>query len=210
MDTTEKENRLETNEPRNGEQGNPTNIFERTRNEDDGENSNETWATVVSKKKEGKGGGQEKEGDLQSNASIESEKNIEGQRNALSQKQQMLNKLKKQARYQREYKKEATLTMMVRDIENSIINNIIKVVEDKVGIGKLLGPRRKNNNEFELTMESDKKCEILINGLMINGEECEVKKLCATEKMVSFLNLPSYIHDDEIQQKLSNWGVTDM
>lgn len=97
---------------------------------------------------------------------------------------------------------------MVRDIENSTINNIIKAVEDKVGIGKLLGLRRKNNNEFELTMESEKECEILLNGLMINGEECEMKKLCATEKMVSFLNLPSYIQDEEIQQKLSNWGVT--
>lgn len=82
----EKENGQDTNGKRNREQGNATNMLERTQNEDARENSNETWATVVSKKKEGKGGDQEKKGDLQSTAIIESVKNTEGQRNALSQK----------------------------------------------------------------------------------------------------------------------------
>ncbi len=70
---------------------------------------------------------------------------------------------------------------------------IIKVVEDKFGIGKLIGLRRKNNNDFEMTMESEMDCDSLLNGIMINGQECEIRKLCATERMVSFLSLPSCI-----------------
>ncbi|XDV21815.1 hypothetical protein PO909_026835 [Leuciscus waleckii] len=85
---------------------------------------------------------------------------------------------------------------------------IIKAVEEKVGIGKLIGLRRKANNEFEMTMESEMDSDLLLNGIMINGQECEIRKLCATERMVSFLSLPSYIEDEEISQKLINWGVT--
>ena len=120
----------------------------------------------------------------------------------------MINKLSKQTRYQREYKKEATLTMTVKDIENITILMIIKAVEEKVGMGKLIGLRRKNNYDFEMTMESEMDCDLLLNGIMINGQECEIRKLCATERMVSFLSLPSYIEDEEISQKLINWGVT--
>ncbi len=97
--------------------------------------------------------------------------------------------------------------MTVKDIEDTTIISIIKAVEDKFGIGKLIGLRRKNNNEFEMTMESEMDCDTLLNGIMINGQECEIRKLCATERMVSFLSLPSYIEDEEIIQKLTNWGV---
>ncbi len=65
-----------------------------------------------------------------------------------------------------------------------------------------------NNNEFKMTMESEMDCDALLNGIMINGQECEIRKLCATERMVSFLSLPSYIEDEEIIQKLMNWGVS--
>lgn len=60
--------------------------------------------------------------------------------NDLSQRQQIIKKLSKQTRYQREYKKEATLTMTVKDLENITVM-IIKAVEEKVEIGKLIGLR---------------------------------------------------------------------
>ncbi len=121
------------------------------------------------------------------------EKEVGEKINYLSQRQQMMKKLSKQTRYQREYKKEATVTMTVKDIENTTIIMIIKAVEDKFGIGKLIGLRRKNNNDFEMTMECEMDCDSLLNGIMINGQECEIRKLCATERMVSFLSLPSCI-----------------
>lgn len=113
----------------------------------------------------------------------------------------MIKKLSHQTKYQRQYRKEATLTMTVKDIENTTVIMIIKSVEQKVGIGKLIGLRRKNNNEFEITLESELDCDSLLNGIMINGQECEIRRLCATERMISFMSLPSYIDDEEIIQK---------
>ncbi len=84
----------------------------------------------------------------------------------------MINRLKKQTRYQREYKKEATLTLNVKDIENTTIIMIIKAVEDKSEIGKIIGLRRKANNDFELTMQNALDCEDLLDGIMINGQKC--------------------------------------
>lgn len=78
---------------------------------------------------------------------------------------------------------------------------ILKAAEGKVGSGKLIRLRRKIINDFELTMETEMDCDALLNRVMINGQECEIRKLCATERMVSFLSLPNYIEDEEIIQK---------
>lgn len=193
----------------NRESGYVADDMERNINEGNGESRNETWAKVVSRRKQdGKSNGQERKRDIQTTEGTGTNKEGGEKRNDLSQRQQMIKKLSKQTKYQREYRKEATLTMTVKDIENTTIIMIIKSVEEKVGIGKLIGLRRKNNNDFEMTMESEMDCDSLLNGIMINGQECEIRKLCATERMVSFLSLPSYIDDDEIIQKLINWGVT--
>lgn len=193
----------------NRESGYVADEMERNINEGNGESRNETWAKVVSRRKQdGKSTGQERKRDIQTTEGTGTNKEGGEKRNDLSQRQQMIMKLSKQTKYQREYRKEATLTMTVKDIENTTIIMIIKSVEEKVGIGKLIGLRRKNNNDFEMTMESEMDCDSLLNGIMINGQECEIRKLCATERMVSFLSLPSYIDDDEIIQKLINWGVT--
>ncbi len=196
-------------ETENREPSYAANTMERNINELKEESRNETWAKVVSRRKQdGKTNGQERKRDLQTNEGTGAEKGVGEKISELSQRQQMMKKLNKQTRYQREYKKEATVTMTVKDIEDTTIISIIKAVEDKFGIGKLIGLRRKNNNEFEMTMESEMDRDTLLNGIMINGQECEIRKLCATERMVSFLSLPSYIEDEEIIQKLTNWGVT--
>ncbi len=209
-DLTEKGHGLaKGHEMGNREPGYFADTTERNINDGNGESRNETWAIVVSRRKQdGKTNGQERKRDLQSIEGTGTEKEVGEKRNDLSQRQQMMKKLSKQTRYQREYKKEATVTMTVKDIENTTIKMIIKAVEEKFGIGKLIGLRRKNNNDFELTMESEMDCDSLLNGIMINGQECEIRKLCATERMVSFLSLPSYIEEEEIIQKLTNWGVT--
>ncbi len=132
-------------------------------------------------KQDGKTNGQERKRDLQTNEGTGAEKGVGEKISELSQRQQMMKKLNKQTRYQREYKKEATVTMTVKDIEDTTIISIIKAVEDKFGIGKLIGLRRKNNNEFEMTMESEMDCDTLLNGIMINGQECEIRN-CVQQK----------------------------
>ncbi len=50
-------------------------------------------------------------------------------------------------------------------------------------------------------------CDKLMDGLLLDGQFEIKKKLCKTERMVSFLHLPNYIKDKEIIQKLVDWGV---
>uniref|UniRef100_A0A673LRR2 CCHC-type domain-containing protein n=1 Tax=Sinocyclocheilus rhinocerous TaxID=307959 RepID=A0A673LRR2_9TELE len=57
-------------------------------------------------------------------------------------------------------------------------------------------------------MENEMDCDNLLNGLLSNGQMCKVSKLCATERVVSFLRLPNYINDEDVLQKLQSWGVT--
>lgn len=111
-------------------------------------------------------------------------------------------------RYQREYKKETTLTMNVKNPEHLTVMMIIKAVEDKTGIGKLHGLRKKTDFEYELTLEKETDCEHILDGILINGQMCEMRKLCATERMDSFLNLPNYISNEEVLKKLTSWGLT--
>lgn len=72
---------------------------------------------------------------------------------------------------------------------------IIKMVEEQIGNGKLIGVRPRLNSEFELTLENKETCEeLLTNGIYIEGHLCETRKLCVTEMVVSFLNLLTYGH----------------
>lgn len=42
---------------------------------------------------------------------------------------------------------------------------------------------------------------------MINGINCEVKRLQNRDYVVSFMHVPVYIADEEILNKLEGWGV---
>lgn len=48
--------------------------------------------------------------------------------------------------------------------------------------------------------------QFLIDGLTINGIECEVKRLQNREYVVSFMHLPAYTADEEILNKLGGMG----
>lgn len=169
--------------------------------------NDETWAMVVTRRKKNgmdlRSGGN---GELQKSQGKQTIEQNDGRRES-SQRNETLKKIRSESKYQREYKKEATLTMKVNDPEKITVLMIIKAVEEKTGIGKLYGLRKKTNLDYELTMEHEMDCEKLTDGLLVDGQFCEIKKLCTTERMVSFLHLPNYIKDNEIIQKLVDWGV---
>lgn len=182
---------------------------ERDKENDNGkhEEDNETWARVVTRrKKNGMDARTRQREELQNNQGKQTRDFNDGKREAL-QRNETMKRIKSQSKYQRDYKKEATLTMTVNDPDKITVMMIIKAVEEKTGIGKLYGLRKKSNFEYELTMENEMDCDKLMDGLMVDGQICEFKKLCKTERMVSFLHLPNYIKDDEIIQKLVDWGV---
>lgn len=180
---------------------------ERNNGKDKDNENNETWAMVVSRRKKNgmdlRSGGN---GELQKSQGKQARDHTDGRRD-VGQSNETMKRIKSQSKYQRDYKKEATLTMTVNDPEKITMMMIIKAVEEKTGIGKLYGLRKKSNFDYELTMENEPDCDKLMDGLLLEGQFCEIKKLCKTERMVSFLHLPNYIKDEEIIKKLVDWGV---
>lgn len=147
----------------------------------------------------------EMEGNLKDKTNVDGD--IEND-NGKESKIQKMKRLKQQTKFQREYKKEATLIINLDTLQKVTAMDLIKAIEERIGFGKLIGLRQRPVNEYELTLENEELCEEMSEGIMINGHLCEVRRLCVTERMVSFLRLPTYISDEEILMKLTNWGVT--
>ncbi|KAL0147139.1 hypothetical protein M9458_057663 [Cirrhinus mrigala] len=107
----------------------------------------------------------------------------------------------------RKYLKEATVIVNVEDADEARAVDIIKAVAEKIGEGKILALRPRQGKEYELTLEKEETCDILMEGLMIKGSTCEVKKLQNRNYVVSFMHLPVYLEDSKILDKLIGWGV---
>lgn len=171
-------------------------------------NYNVTWAEVISRKKQrGSTSEVERKEGMGKTKDKQRVETVEGdviERNKLS------NNVRSKAKFQREYKKEATMIINVKDPANTTVMMIIKAVEKKIGIGKLIGLRKRTTNDFELTLENEQDCEGLMDGIEIDGQMCGAKKLCETVRMVSFLNLTNYIQDEDITDKLLMWCVTPL
>ncbi|XP_042561206.1 uncharacterized protein LOC122130563 [Clupea harengus] len=110
--------------------------------------------------------------------------------------------------WQRKYSKEMTLVLETEDIEGVNAMKLIKEIEKVVGPGKLSALRPRPNKQYEATFENLEDCDLLEDGgLLFDGIRVDVKRLCRTEVMVSFLHLPPYTTDAEVLEKLIKWGV---
>ena len=61
--------------------------------------------------------------------------------------------------------------------------------------------------KYELTMSNIKGKERLLEGFKIGETAVVASELANDEMVVSFLNLPAYVEDEEILEKLCSWGV---
>ncbi|KAI5629931.1 hypothetical protein C0J50_10389 [Silurus asotus] len=105
------------------------------------------------------------------------------------------------------YLKEATVTVELGHLNEIRVSDLIKAITERIGEGKILAVRPKQNKEYEVTLEQEEDTEFLLEGLVINGCNCEVNRLQNRDYVVSFMHLPVYIADDEIVKKLKGWGV---
>lgn len=112
--------------------------------------------------------------------------------------------------FKRVYKKDATITVDLQEEKDVRALDIIKAVMGKIGEGKILAVRPKQANEYEVTLEREEDTEILMDGLDIKGKTFEVKRLHNRDYVVSFMHLPAYIDDEDILNKLEQWGVTPL
>lgn len=109
-----------------------------------------------------------------------------------------------------DYLKEATVVIDLMGNKEVKAVDIIKVVSEKIGLGKLLAVRPKYGEEYELTVEGVKLCEVLLDRMEIKGQYFEVRRLEVKEHIVYFLHLPAYLEDEVIEDNLRFWGVPPM
>ncbi|KAL0147149.1 hypothetical protein M9458_057673 [Cirrhinus mrigala] len=131
-----------------------------------------------------------------------------GNDNGLHNRLQDGSGMEKEARKERVYLKDATVTVDVGNVKDARVADIIKAVTERIGNGGILAVRPKQAKEYEVTLEREEDTEFLTDGLMINGINCEVKRLQNRDYVVTFMHLPAYLADEEILNKLMGWGVS--
>ena len=74
--------------------------------------------------------------------------------------------------------------------------------------GGLLACRFMAENKYEMTMSHPRGKDRLMEGFKIGDKRVHARELVNDELVVSFLNLPFYVEDREILDKLKCWGVS--
>lgn len=106
----------------------------------------------------------------------------------------------------RNYEKWLTVLVEIEGEDRITMMEVLKKVREDCGV--VIGCRYKTPREYELTMEEERGKEKVLDGLKIKKSRIMAKEISSTEMVVSFLGLPTYIQDEEILRKLSEWGVT--
>ena len=103
------------------------------------------------------------------------------------------------------FKKELTLIVELVGGDSVTMMGMLRGIKDRCGI--VLACRVKSRNIYEVTMQERRGKMRLMDGFRIGNVQVAAKEVRSNEMVVSFLNLPPYITDDEIRQKLLTWGV---
>ena len=101
--------------------------------------------------------------------------------------------------------KELVINVEIEGDDIITMIDLLKAVE--LICGRVLGCRTKNGKRWELTMSNIKGKERLLDGFKIKNSRIVATELIKNTRVVSFLNLPLYITDDQIKDKLRQWGV---
>lgn len=105
----------------------------------------------------------------------------------------------------RSYEKRLTVSVEIMGDDRVTMMELLKKVKEECGV--VIGCRYKTPREYELTMCDEKGKNKLLDGLKIKNGRIMAKEINNTETVVSFMNLPTYIKDEEITGKLKDWGV---
>ena len=106
-----------------------------------------------------------------------------------------------------EAKFEKNLTVNIELLGEVKIPTFEVIQSARLLCGGLLACRSIAERKYELTMSNIKGKERLLEGFKIGETTVVASELSNDEMIVSFLNLPAYVEDDEILAKLSGWGV---
>ena len=102
--------------------------------------------------------------------------------------------------------KELTVILELQGKETVAVMDLMRNV--KMLCGGLLGCRVTGPRTYEVTMSHAKGKDRLLDGFKMGDTTVMARGLGNDELVVSFLNLPGYIEDREILDKLRGWGVS--
>ena len=107
----------------------------------------------------------------------------------------------------RKYCRENTLFVNVRDNSSVKPEEIIEFINDNCGVGSLLACVPKSGNLYEITLEGKAPLQYLLEGIKIGNNTFECHEVVPSSIVVSFMHLPAYIDDNEIEATLRSMGV---
>lgn len=108
-------------------------------------------------------------------------------------------------RQRRIYEKKLTVEVDIEREDRVTMMELLRQVKEECGA--VIGCRYKTPRKYELTMHDVNGKDKLMDGIKINNNRIMARELNNDELVVSFLALPTYIEDEEILQKLREWGV---
>lgn len=106
---------------------------------------------------------------------------------------------------EKEYGKELTVEAEVEGPTAISMMDILREVAARCGA--ITGCRVRGEKTFEITMKDEKGKRKLLDGVRVKGTPVHVKEILNNDMVVSFINLPVYIDDAPILERLEQWGV---
>lgn len=103
------------------------------------------------------------------------------------------------------YSKELTVEVEVAGTENISMMDLLRGV--KMVCGEVVGCRVRGERTYELTMKNKDAKKKLMDGVRIKGAMVHARDIVNNDMVVSFINLPVYLEDEKILDKLQEWGV---
>lgn len=107
----------------------------------------------------------------------------------------------------RNYRRENTVTVDVLDNGQIKPDNIIKFVHENCGVGSMFACVPRSGNLYEITLDGRAPLQYLLEGIKIGDKTYECREIVQNSIMVSFLHLPAYIEDHEIEDTLLSMNI---
>ncbi|ESO92272.1 hypothetical protein LOTGIDRAFT_177001, partial [Lottia gigantea] len=104
--------------------------------------------------------------------------------------------------------KDNTVKVILSDNVKLLAADVIKLVEDKLGDDSVLAIVPCNGS-YDVTVVNNKLASVIArDGLLHGSEGLHCKLIDSRVKVVSFMHIPVYVSDKDIEVKLKSWGVT--
>lgn len=106
------------------------------------------------------------------------------------------------------YGKELTVEVEVEGTDGVSMMEVLKEVKRKCG--DVMGCRVRGERIYEITMKDEQGKTKLMDGVRVKGALVLARDIISKDMVVSFINLPVYLDDEDILSRLEEWGVRPM